>query len=51
MKAYGEMNREELLALQAELEASYAEAKGQGLKLTCPGENRPNSSWICRRGC
>ena len=33
MKAYGEMNREELLALQAELEASYAEAKGQGLKL------------------
>lgn len=33
MKAYKELSTEELLALKAELEAAYAEAKGKGLKL------------------
>ena len=33
MKAYQELNKEELLALQAELSAAYEDAKGKGLKL------------------
>ncbi len=33
MKAYKELNRDELLALKADLEAAYEEAKGKGLKL------------------
>ncbi len=33
MKAYQELNKEELLALQAELAAAYEDAKGKGLKL------------------
>ena len=33
MRAYGELNREELLAMKQEVEASYEEARGKGLKL------------------
>lgn len=33
MKAYKEMNREELLSLKAELEKQFVDAKGKGLKL------------------
>ncbi len=33
MRAYKDLSREELLTLKAELEASYEEAKGKGLKL------------------
>ncbi len=33
MKAYQEMSKEELLALKAQLDAAYEDAKGKGLKL------------------
>ena len=33
MKAYQELNRDELLTLKSELENAYADAKGKGLKL------------------
>ena len=33
MKAYREMNREELLSLKEELDKQFADAKGKGLKL------------------
>ena len=33
MKAYQELSKEELLALKAELDAAYQDAKGKGLKL------------------
>jgi DNA-binding transcriptional MocR family regulator len=33
MKTYGEMSRDELLALKGELEARFEDAKGKGLKL------------------
>lgn len=33
MKAYGEMSKEELLALQAELQARYDKLKGEGIQL------------------
>lgn len=33
MKAYQELSKEELLALKAELEGAYVDAKGKGLKL------------------
>lgn len=33
MKAYQELSKEELLALKAQLEAAYEDAKGKGLKL------------------
>ncbi len=33
MKAYKNLNKEELLSLQAELQAAYEDAKGKGLKL------------------
>ena len=33
MKAYGKMSKEELLALQAELQARYDKLKGEGIQL------------------
>lgn len=33
MRAYQELSKEELLALKAELEKKYEDAKGKGLKL------------------
>ena len=46
MKAYQELSKEELLTLKAELNAAYEDAKGKGLKLICPEENRQLTSWI-----
>lgn len=45
MKSYKEMSREELLALKAELEQAYADAKGKGLALDM-SRGKPSASQL-----
>ena len=45
MKSYKEMSKEELLALKAELEQAYADAKGKGLQLDM-SRGKPSASQL-----